>query len=386
MEDLCYKIKLLYLSVEKKQENLYMQTKFLYTGLLLAVFTCTVNGQKTYTKKDALTAIDAFHTAFYNPEMKLYSIDSNKKGRAAIWTQAIYWDMMMNAYKRTGDKQYRQLIDEIYQGGYEQYAGYDWTNKHEWFIYDDMMWWIISLGRAYQITGDGKYLANASSGFFYVWQEAYDPDRGGLWWNFIHDAKMSCINYPTIIAAMTLYDITKDSSYLEKAKEIYGWSKKVFFDEEQGRIADNMHYNHLYKNSMQIDWTTQLYNQGTCIGSAVMLYKATGDKSYLNDAIKVADYTLKHMCDENGILEFKNGIEQGIYAAIFAQYIALLIEEGNQPQYIDWLQYNINTAWQNRDTNRNLTFKDAAKPCPQGNIGVYDASGCPALMQLIKTK
>ena len=30
--------------------------------------------------------------------------------------------------------------------------------------YDDMMWWIISLARAYEITNDPKYLAHASFG------------------------------------------------------------------------------------------------------------------------------------------------------------------------------------------------------------------------------
>ncbi len=39
--------------------------------------------------------------------MKLYAISSDGKGRAAIWVQAIYWDMIMNAYKRTGDERYR---------------------------------------------------------------------------------------------------------------------------------------------------------------------------------------------------------------------------------------------------------------------------------------
>lgn len=102
--------------------------------------------------------------------MKLYAISSDGKERAAIWVQAIYWDMIMNAYKRTGDERYKTLIKEIYQGGYEQYSAYDWTDEIEWFIYDDMMWWIISLGRAYQITGDPCYLADASSGFFYVWK------------------------------------------------------------------------------------------------------------------------------------------------------------------------------------------------------------------------
>lgn len=338
---------------------------------------------KHFTKKDATTAMDAFHSTFYNPDMKLYAISSDMKGRAAIWVQAIYWDMIMNAYKRTKAPKYRRLIEEVYQGGYEQYDKYNWDNKIEWFIYDDMMWWIISLARAYEITDDPKYLAHASSGFYHVWKESYDKERGGLWWNFKHDGKMACINYPTTVGAMTLYNVTKDPDYLEKAKSVYAWSRDVFFDKEKGRIVDNMHYHFQRQNGMDIDWTTQLYNQATFIGSAVMLYKATGEKAYLDDAVLAADYVRNEMCDADGLLPFKNGVEQGIYAAIFAQYIIRLIEDGNQLQYMDWLRHNIDVAWNNRDVNRNVTFKDAAKPCPTGVMESYDASGCPALMQVI---
>lgn len=362
---------------------------FLAVTLSTALYagnTTKEKGTDRISNKDATTAIDAFHETFYNPEMKLYAIDSNKRGRAAIWTQAIYWDMIMNAYTRTKAPKYRKLIDEIYQGGYEQYTKYDWTRHREWFIYDDMMWWIISLARAYEVTDNPKYLANASAGFFYVWKEAYDAERGGLWWNFIHDAKMACINYPTIVAAITLYNITKDPDYLDKARNVYDWSRPVFFDAKDGKVADNMHYNHLFKNSMDIDWTTQLYNQGTFIGSAVMLYKATQEERFLQDAILAADYVKQQMCYDNGLLPFKNGIEQGIYTAIFAQYIALLIEDGNQPQYKEWLNDNIRRTWNNRDRTCNITFKDASKPCPEGAIEVYDASGCPALMQVIPLK
>ncbi|WP_321335208.1 glycoside hydrolase family 76 protein [uncultured Bacteroides sp.] len=368
-----------------------MKNKTFLAAILLLILPVTLmwaeghseEKEKVFTDKDATTAFDAFNATFYNPEMKLYAISSDMNGRAAIWVQAIYWDMAMNAYKRTQAPKYRKLIEDIYQGGYEQYDKYNWNNKVEWFIYDDMMWWIISLARAYEITGEPKYLANASAGFFKVWADSYDAQQGGLWWNFAHDAKMSCINYPTIVGAMTLYNITKDPDYLDKAKNIYAWSRNVFFDKEKGRIADNMHYHFQRQNGMDVNWTTQLYNQATFIGSAVMLYKETKDKSYLKDAILAADYVRNVMCDNNGILPFKNGVEQGIYTAIFAQYIIRLIEDGNQPQYLDWLRYNINKAWGNRDVNRNVTFKDAAKPCPTGTVESYDASGCPALMQLI---
>ena len=39
--------------------------------------------------------------------------------------------MIMNAYKRTKAPKYRRLIEEVYQGGYEQYDKYNWDNKIE---------------------------------------------------------------------------------------------------------------------------------------------------------------------------------------------------------------------------------------------------------------
>ena len=52
---------------------------------------------------------------------------------------------------------------------------------------------------------------------------------------------------------MTLYNVTKDPDYLEKAKSVYAWSRDVFFDKEKGRIADNMHYHFQRQNGMDIE-------------------------------------------------------------------------------------------------------------------------------------
>ena len=118
----------------------------------------------------------------------------------------------------------------------------------------------------------------------------------------------------------------------------------------------------------------------------MMMYNETNNEKFLKDAILVADYSKNKMSDKNGILLVKNGIEQGVYTAIFAQYNIRLIEDGNQPQYIPWMQHNIDMAWKNRDKKRNLTFKDANVTCPTGIIEVYDASACVALMQVIPTE
>ncbi|MDR1881889.1 MAG: glycoside hydrolase family 76 protein [Prevotella sp.] len=366
---------------------------FLFTG---ADASNVVNGNKPerssgFTSEDATIAIDAFNDSFFDRETGLYSATSDKKGRAAIWTQAIYWDMVMNAYKRTGDSKYLQLIEDIYRGGYRQYDGYNWDNTVEWFIYDDIMWWVISMARAYEITKDPKYLGHSILGFERVWKGtpgvkdkgSYDTGKGGLRWGWKRDewrGKMACINYPAVIGAMTLYNITKDKSYLDRAKEIYTWSRNALFDKNDGKVAD-----HKVMDG-PANWTTNLYNQATCIGAAVMLYKETKDRMYLKDAVLAADYSKNKMSDNNGVLFFKNGIEQGIYTAIFAQYIIRLAEDCKLDRYVEWMRFNIDTAWANRDKDRNLTFKDAANPCPTGVIEVYDASGCPALMQVISPK
>ena len=346
----------------------------------------TANNQVSFTSNDATSAYNDFNKYLYSTDMKLYYRASDKSGIGAIWTQAIYWDMAMNAWKRTKDAKYRQLIEDIYQGGARQYAGYDWTNQDKWFIWDDMMWWIIALARAYETTGDQKYLDNAKAGFDFVWNGStalnrvgsFDPATGGMEWSWKQKGKTACINYPTVIGAMTLYNITRDDQYVEKAKTVYAWARANLFDSTNGRVADNKVGNN------PADWTLHTYNQASCIGAAVLLYKKTNNAIYLNDAVMAADYTKNKMCDSKGILPFEGGEEQGVYNAILAEYIIRLIEDCNKPDYLPWLRYNINTAYGKRSFSTGLMGKDYTKTLPSGvAVSCYDACSIPSLMQVV---
>lgn len=341
--------------------------------------------QVNFTSGDATSAYNDFNKHLYDPVRKIYYRRSDKSGRGAIWTQAIYWDMAMNAWKRTKDPKYRQLIEDIFQGGAGQYADYNWRNETEWFIWDDMMWWIISLARAYELTGEQKFLDLAKEGFHFVWYGDASINRagsheanGGMEWDWHRRGKTACINYPTIIAAMTLHNITKDDDYVSKALEVYGWARANLFDTNNGRVADHK------VDNQPTNWTLHTYNQATCIGAAVMLYNKTKDVKYLNDAVLAADYTKNSMSDANGILPFENGEEQGVYNAIFAQYIIRLIEDGNKPEYLPWLRKNINFAYGRRNSTTGLMGKDYKTTLPTGAaVSCYDACSIPALMQVI---
>ncbi|NQX38490.1 Glycosyl hydrolase family 76 [Pedobacter steynii] len=334
---------------------------------------------KTFSLIDANNAFDSFNTAFYDTNRKLYYSKSDRKDIAEGWTQAVFWDSAMAAYKRSKSEAHLKLVNEIYQGGALAYSNFDWKKVKEinGFIYDDMMWWIISLSRAYELTNDQKYLDVATAGFKYVWDNSYDPIDGGMRWSWKVDGKNACINYPTVIAAMTLYNITKKQDYMDKAKNIYTWSRTNLFQTSTGRVAD-----HKVGNNPP-GFEDYTYNQGTFIGAAVMLFKATNDQDFLTDAKLAADYTKNKMSDGKGVLPAEGEWnEQGVLKAVFAQYMQMLIVDAGQSQYSEWMHYNINLAWVNRDQKRTLMFRDYKVACPTGVIQSFEASSGVAFMQL----
>ncbi|GAA4318666.1 glycoside hydrolase family 76 protein [Mucilaginibacter gynuensis] len=350
--------------------------KYAYRIIIVLLFITALGraqDKPAYTKADAAKAFEAFNKYFYDSKAKLYDGTTKHEGVAAIWVQAIYWDQAMDIYERDKKPAQLKFVTDIYEGNHKHYDAYNWSNHVVWFIYDDMMWWIASLARAHQITGNPEYLKKSIEGFNHVWEGSHDPSDGGMFWDFKHTGKNACINYPTAIAAVRLYNINGDTAYLNKAKLVYGWAKNNLFN--NGRVADN-------KIGKHVGYSDYTYNQGTCIGAAILLYKATKDATYLEDAKLAADYTMNHM-GTNGILPAEGDFnEQGILKSIFADYIYRLVKDCGQKQYLPWVYKNINTGWQNRDKKRDLTFRNYNVPAPEGDMQSYEASSIVRFMQL----
>src|SRR5699024_5303218 len=109
----------------------------------------------------------------------LYYSSTERSRIAGGWIQAIYFDIVMDAYKRTDKDKYKDLINRIYRDANRRYSNFDWAkikNVKKW-IYDDMLWWIGALARAYNITDKNKYLMDAKAGFKFVWKEAWDSEH-----------------------------------------------------------------------------------------------------------------------------------------------------------------------------------------------------------------
>lgn len=379
------------------------------------------------TPEDVWIAYESFNNVFLDRNKYIYKAGSSCKaatdrynGAAAIWCQPIYWDMAMNAYKlakaeknKKRTREMKELCRKIFDGNRRHFAHFDFDDNNEntgWFIYDDIMWWSITLARAYELFGEEEYLRLSENSFNRVWygsekvgdSGSYDKVNGGMFWqwqpiqnpkpNKPGDGKMACINFPTVIAALTLYrnvpakritpvgqiqrQQTKEQ-YLAKGKEIYEWGLNNLFDSRTGCVADSRHGTGTPHRKAHV------YNQASFIGASVLLYKTTKEKHYLDNAILAADYTFNILSSAHHILPFEDDIEQGIYTAIFAQYIAMLVYDCGQTQYLPYLKLNINSGWANRDKTRNICHGEYGKPTTSDAvIDSYSASGIPALMLL----
>jgi len=346
---------------------------------------------------------------------------------AAIWCQAIMYDMVINAYNRAkaeGDSYrtslYKTLHDRIYKGEKAHYVSFnfdDCNTNNGWFVYDDIMWWTGALARAYEAFGKSEYLTYSEKSFCRVWYGSAkvgddgsyaDPARfegkygGGMFWEWQPIAKpnphqpgdfrSACINFPTVIAACLLHRLVPEGRtppttarptrqtkewYLEKAKEVYAWADQTLVNSE-GRVADGIH-------GGGPEYSDHLYNQATYIGASCMLYLLTQEISYLTKAKKAADYVISKMCTSN-ILKYEGGYEQGIYTAIYAQYIKMLIYDCDLSytltrKYLTHIQRNIQKAYTNMDPTRGIQIGNFAKKTSESDVvESYGASGMPALM------
>ena len=376
---------------------------------------------------------EAFHRHLCDPARMIYKEHSGQteakarfKGAAAIWCQAIFFDMAVNAVRRAQETnapaaERRRLLErmrKIFAGEKAHYADFDFDNPDEnngWFVYDDIMWWVAALARAAAVDAANDappYLDLAEKAFHRVWYGSpkvgdtgsyADPAKGlggGMFWqwqpipkarpNKAGDFRSACITFPTIIACCLLHDrgpATRTEGnaarptrafYKAKAIELYAWGRTTLVP-DGARVADGIH-----KGGPEFH--DHLYNQATYLGAACLLHRLTGEARYLADARRAADYIRDTMCrpapDGTRLLPVERGPEQGVYAAIFAQYMDLLVHDRGQKQYLPWLRANITAGWRNRDA-RGLQDARLGRPLrPGADVQSYDASALPALQLL----
>ena len=173
------------------------------------------------------------------------------------WPQAHAMDVMVDAYMRTKDKQYKKIYTLWWQGAPEYNFAGKMNPKDAWWnvFVDDMEWIALAQIRMWESTGNTMYINKARQMYDnWIWTtwgpEDEAPWYGGITWKTdVGKSKNACSNGPAALIAARLhrfYDKAKfkggkcKSAYLNEAIKIYTWEKNVLFDRKTGAVYDNI--------------------------------------------------------------------------------------------------------------------------------------------------
>lgn len=205
-------------------------------------------------------------------------------------------------------------------------------------FYDDNEWIGLQLVRAYRMLGDRTLLSRAAAIFRLVvfgWDgSARHPCPGGVWWTQREGTfkRNTVSNAPGAELGLELYQLTRRAIYLKWARRMYHWVR-VCLRETSGLYADNIS---LYGS---IDRSIWIYNQGTMLGTEVLLYQVSGDAKYLARASEAASTTLAYFSPAQ--LEG----QPPFFIAIFADNLLLLNALAPNPAYRAYLEEYANRVW-----------------------------------------
>lgn len=298
----------------------------------------------TVAQERADAAVDALMQLYWNPGLRMFNNAhpcQQCNDQFHYWWQAHGIDALLDAYERTGDAVYLERVDEMYLGLRLRNGGHLFND-----FYDDEQWMGIALLRAHTLTGNERYLqaaVNLWNDIRHGWNDTYG---GGISWRKSQrDYKNAPANGPAAILAARLYHVTGDETYLEWAQRLFAWLKDHLLDPQTSLVWDGI--NRTGDGQIDKGWLFT-YNQGTFVGAAVELWRATGDEGYLADARATAHAALARLTDPSGVFLEDGQGDGGLFKGILVRYLVELYRVERDPAILAGLRANADSLWRAR--------------------------------------
>ena len=222
--------------------------------------------------------------------------------------------------------------------GYEDYLQSEGGGRR---YYDDNEWLGLEFLNAYRTLRHRAYLERAVQMFRFA-ISGWDAQQGGIFWRE-NDAtsRNTCSNGPAAVLAMRLYAETQDPAYLNWAQRILDWLKPLKLP-ESGVYLDNI------AQDGTLDGRTYTYNQGTPLHANALLYQATGEQAYLEEARALAEAGLKYFAREDPATGRRFHPNTPWFNAVLLRgYLALFqMDPHPDPRYLQSMQENVDYAWE----------------------------------------
>ena len=235
------------------------------------------------------------------PNSPLYAdsvTEGKQSGPAFDWGVGV-WMSALNAAAKADRKwlpELRSFVDgtRVYWNDKGPVPGYDVLPgpKDVDRYYDDNMWMVMALADASDVLHDKKVLGWAEETLKFVLSGEDDKLGGGIYWHEPKKtSKNTCSNAPAAAACLAVYERTKNRAYLQKAAELYSWTKRTLQDPSDLLFWDSISLDG------KIEKTKWSYNTALMIRSAAELGRFTGQQRYKDEAEAMAQASEKHWVD-----------------------------------------------------------------------------------------
>ncbi|TQV96531.1 hypothetical protein V2A60_003078 [Cordyceps javanica] len=219
-------------------------------------------------------------------------------------------------------------------------------------FYDDEGWWALGLIRAYDVTHDNKYLEAAVTVFEDMQTGQGGPCNGGIYWSKERNYVNAIANELYLSVAASLANrIPNDSTYLQTATDQWEWFSNSGMINSDNLINDGLDGS--CKNNGQATWS---YNQGVILGGLVELFQATGDKTLLDEASKIAKAAIGKLSNKDGVLEEygaceyqpgRCGQDGQQFKGVFIRNLGYLQKVAPDAQFRSFILTNARSIWRN---------------------------------------
>jgi predicted alpha-1,6-mannanase (GH76 family) len=236
--------------------------------------------------------------------------------------------------------------------------------------YDDEGWWALALIRAWDVTHEQAYLDMAERIFRDMQAGTDGTCGGGIWWSKEKAYKNAIANelYLSVAASLANRIPGKKQQYTQIARDEWAWFKNSGMLNKDNLINDGLKINadgSCVNNGMN----TWSYNQGVVLGGLAELAKATGDASYLQQAVAIARAAIALLSDSDGIIgevdkcEPNCGADGPQFKGVFVRNLGYLQQAAPQEAFRTAIRKNADSIWaRDRNDKNQLGIKWTGPP------------------------
>ena len=230
---------------------------------------------------------------FYDPQSGVYFRSETVRKPDYVWLQGVMFSNLVAAARSDPAvygprlQNYFTALDAYWDSkvkilGYE--AAPTRGNGNDKY-YDDNAWLVIAFLEAYETNHDPRYLARADETLKFVLSGWDDEIGGGIWWHQGHKdgTKNACSNGPAAVGCLRLAKFhQKDAaSLIEQARKIVQWTTRAL-QAEDGLFDDRK-----VVATGEVKRGKLTYNSALMLRAQLGLYRAKGEKAYLEEAQKI---------------------------------------------------------------------------------------------------